>query len=165
MEGDWNKLGKSFAGNDNVQIVDVDCTADGQQTCGKVGVKGYPTVKYYTSSTGKKGADYQQGRDFASLKAFADRTLDKGCNPSTGAGCKENEKAFIAKVKAFTPDEHSAEMQTKQDALKALKKEKSDAEAEWKDKEKAFKKKEKLLTMAVSILKKVKPEGAGKADL
>lgn len=155
MEGDWNKLGQAFASNDVVQIVDCDCTADCQGTCGRVGVKGYPTIKYFTSSTGKGGADYQQGRDYGSLKAFADRTLNKGCNPKTGAGCLPNEKAYIEKVKAFTKEEHAAETTTKTDALKALKKEKKEAEDEWKAKEKAFKKKEKLLTMATNILKAV----------
>lgn len=42
MKPDWDKLGKKYADNSNVMIVDVDCTAAGQGTCQKVGVKGYP---------------------------------------------------------------------------------------------------------------------------
>ena len=75
MAPDWNKLGASFADSSSVLIVDVDCTADGERTCQRMGVRGYPTIKYFMSGD-KKGKDYQQGRDFNSLKQFADRALN-----------------------------------------------------------------------------------------
>ena len=85
MAPDWNKLGASFADSSSVLIVDVDCTADGERTCQRMGVRGYPTIKYFMSGD-KKGKDYQQGRDFNSLKQFADRTLNK---PTCDAASKK----------------------------------------------------------------------------
>mmetsp|Transcript_176 Transcript_176/g.565 ORF Transcript_176/g.565 Transcript_176/m.565 type:complete len:161 (-) Transcript_176:357-839(-) len=155
MAGDWNKLGAHYASADNVLIVDVDCTADGQQTCQSQGVQGYPTIKYYTDKTGKKGAAYQGGRDFNSLKQFAESTLNKGCNALTGVGCAANEKTFIDKMKAKSAEEFAEEMKTKTTELAALKKEKSAAEAEWKEKEKGFKRKERNLNKALGILKQL----------
>ena len=45
MAPDWNKLGQHYADSPSVLIVDVDCTADGQGTCQRMGVRGYPTIK------------------------------------------------------------------------------------------------------------------------
>mmetsp|Transcript_65736 Transcript_65736/g.155275 ORF Transcript_65736/g.155275 Transcript_65736/m.155275 type:complete len:158 (+) Transcript_65736:169-642(+) len=155
MAGDWSKLGSYYAGNDQVQIVDVDCTADGGGTCQKMGVQGYPTLKYFTDSTGKSGKPYQGGRDYNALKAFVESTLNKGCNPQTGAGCAPNEKAYIDKVKAMSPEELKAEKTNKTETLKAVKKEKSEAEAEWKKTEKTLKKKETNINKALNLLKKL----------
>jgi|UniRef100_A0A7S4LJP7 protein disulfide-isomerase A6 len=156
MKPDWDKLGDHYAKSESVMIVDVDCTADGQQTCNKMGVKGYPTIKYFTSKTGKKGADYQGGRDFNSLKSFAEKTLNiLPCNPTTLANCAANEKAFIEKNKDKTAEELAEDIATKTAELKEMKKEKSGAEAEMAEKQKAWKKKETLLTKALGILKQM----------
>mmetsp|Transcript_71031 Transcript_71031/g.124994 ORF Transcript_71031/g.124994 Transcript_71031/m.124994 type:complete len:159 (-) Transcript_71031:320-796(-) len=153
MKPDYDKLGKAYADSEAVQIVDVDCTADGQQTCSKVGVKGYPTIKYFTSKTAKNGADYQGGRDFNSLKGFVEKTLNVlPCNPKTLANCAKNEKEFIEKNKDKSVEELTADLEGKTAELKALKKERGDAEAELAAKQKAWKKKETLLTKATKIL-------------
>ena len=39
MAPDWNKLGAQYADSASVLIVDVDCTADGEKTCQKMGVQ------------------------------------------------------------------------------------------------------------------------------
>lgn len=112
MKPDYDKLGKLYADSESVQIVDVDCTADGQQTCSKVGVKGYPTIKYFTSKTSKSGADYQGGRDFNGLKSFVEKTLNvMPCNPKTLANCAKNEKEFIEKNKDKSPEELTADLE------------------------------------------------------
>ena len=49
MKPDWDKLGGYYADHPSVLIVDVDCTADGQGTCQRMGVQGYPTIKYFMS--------------------------------------------------------------------------------------------------------------------
>jgi hypothetical protein len=54
-----------------------------------------------------------------------------------------NEKQFLEKHKDKSPEEVTAEFEKKTEELKALKKEFSDAAAEWYAKEKEFKKKEK----------------------
>eukprot|EP00392_Amoebophrya_sp_AT5.2_P011700 g11785.t1 len=56
----WDKLGTSFAGEGSVTIGDVDCTEE-SSLCGKFGVGGYPTLKYFTPDTGSEGKDYQGG--------------------------------------------------------------------------------------------------------
>jgi protein disulfide-isomerase A6 len=155
MAADWEKLGASYKDSETVLIVDVDCTADGQSTCQSHGVQGYPTIQYFMAGS-KKGKPYQQGRDFNSLKQFVESTLNKAtCNAKTGAGCAPNEKQFLEKQKGKSPEELKAEFDTKTEQLKALKKEMSEAEAEWKTKEKEFKKKEKNLQKSVSLLKQL----------
>jgi|Transcript_4593 hypothetical protein len=48
MKQDWDDLGSHYGStHDSVLIVDVDCTAGGQGTCQKMGVQGYPTIKYF----------------------------------------------------------------------------------------------------------------------
>ena len=56
MKPDWDKLGQHYADSSSVLIVDVDCTADGQSTCQRMGVQGYPTIKYYMAGD-KKGQE------------------------------------------------------------------------------------------------------------
>merc|ERR1719480_717683 len=65
MKPAWDKLAKKFAKSQDVVIADVDCTASGQSLCQKVGIRGYPTIKYYI---GGKANDYQGGRDYSSLE-------------------------------------------------------------------------------------------------
>ena len=58
MKPAWDQLGQTYANSESVLIVDVDCTAAGQGVCQKVGVRGYPTIKYYLAGE-KTGKDYQ----------------------------------------------------------------------------------------------------------
>ena len=160
MAPDWNKLGQHYADSPSVLIVDVDCTADGQGTCQRMGVRGYPTIKYFMAGD-KKGKDYQQGRDFASLKSFAERTLNKPmCDPATKKGCAKNELAFIEKHEGKSKDEIKAVAAEKADELKALKAERSEAEKELKTKMKEWKKKEAALNKATNILKQMEKTAA-----
>uniref|UniRef100_A0A7S1T1J1 Thioredoxin domain-containing protein n=2 Tax=Eukaryota TaxID=2759 RepID=A0A7S1T1J1_9CHLO len=165
MKPDWDKLGKHYADSDSVLIVDVDCTAAGQGVCQKMGVKGYPTIKYFMAGD-KKGKDYQGGRDFASLKGFAEKTLNKAsCNAVTKNGCKANEVAFIEKHEGKSVDEIKAEVVSKAEELAALKKEKREAEKAYKEQEKEYKRKELLLTKASAILKQMEKHAGKKTEL
>merc|ERR1712151_1057782 len=74
---------------------DVDCTAAGQPLCEKHGVKGYPTIKYGDPEDLK---DYDGGRDFNSLKKFAEENLGLVCGPDNMDLCDEENKAFIEKL-------------------------------------------------------------------
>merc|ERR1712187_705354 len=76
-------------------IADVDCTAAGQPLCEKHGVKGYPTIKYGDPEDLK---DYDGGRDFNSLKKFAEENLGPTCGPDNMDLCDEENKAFIEKL-------------------------------------------------------------------
>jgi len=155
MKPDWDKLGQHYADHPSVMIVDVDCTADGQSTCQRMGVQGYPTIKYFMSGD-KKGKDYQMGRDFNSLKSFAESKLNKPvCDAATKKGCAKNEISFIEKHEGKSAEEIKAVMTEKAEELKAMKKEKSEAEAELKKKQKEWKKKEGALNKATNILKQM----------
>jgi len=162
MKPDWDKLGQQYASSDSVLIVDVDCTAGGEQTCQKHGVKGYPTIKYFMAGK-KSGSDYQGGRDFNSLKQFVDSKLDKPvCNAITKKGCQPSEVEWIEKMETKTLEELQTSMKEKGEELKSIKKEKSEAEKEFKEKEKAWKKREKTLTKATGYLKQLEAEAKKK---
>lgn len=100
MKPDWDKLGETYKHSSSVVIADVDCTSsDAESVCTDNDVSGYPTIKYFTAETGKKGQDYSGGRDFDSLDGFVKETLAKKCNAHTMEDCDEKEKAYIGKWK------------------------------------------------------------------
>jgi len=69
----WDQLAAAFEDSSTAIIGDVDCTSDkSKDLCSKFGVRGYPTLKYFTESTDPMGDSYDGGRDFDALKAFAD---------------------------------------------------------------------------------------------
>ena len=68
MKPQWDQLGDAFADSKSVIIVDVDCTQDkNKDLCQKFGVRGYPTIKYFSGSTGPLGDDYQGGQLFRGI--------------------------------------------------------------------------------------------------
>jgi len=75
-------------------IADVDCTAAGKPLCEKVGVKGYPTLKWGDPNALE---DYSGGRSFADLKKFAKENLKPICSPSNLELCDDEKKAEITK--------------------------------------------------------------------
>jgi len=153
MKPDWDKLGKTFADSDAVLIADVDCTAPGgESVCQKQGVRGYPTIKYLLAGD-KSFKDYQGGREYAPLKQFVEKTFKKPCDWKTLSGCAPNEKEFIEKWSDKSADEVKEEMDKRADDLKALRKEKAAAEADFKAKQKEFTKKEKNSQKSVNLLK------------
>jgi len=156
LKPDWDKLGKEFKGSPAVVIVDVDCTAGGQAICKRMGVKGYPTLKYFTEKTGKKGADYDGGRDLSSLKKFVtDKLSTPPCNAQTLKGCAPNEITFIEKSKDKTPEEINMEISEKTEELKTLKKDQRAAEADLAEKQQQWKKREAVLSKALGLLKQL----------
>lgn len=157
MKPDWDKLEKEYKSSDVVTIADVDCTAAGQPLCEKVGVKGYPTIKYWVNG---KMNDYQQGRDFASLKNFVQSSFKAACDVS-GKNCNEQEKRYIEKMENKTSTEIGEELAEKETQLKESKKEKSAIEKEMKDKLKVNKKKEVALTKAIGLLKQFQKKLGG----
>jgi len=139
MKPAWDQLAESFEGNDNVAIVDVDCTKDdSKDLCTKYGVRGYPTIKYFTDATDPMGDKYEGGRDFDALKEFADENLGPSCSPKNLDLCDDEQKAEIAKYSDMT----QAELQEMVDAAnKAV----ADAEERFKSEvDKLQKKYEKL---------------------
>ena len=120
MKPDWDTLAGEYADSKTVLIADVDCTADGKPLCDAKGVKGFPTIKYF-SPPDEEGKDYKGGRDFDSLKKFA-LELGPGCSVDAPENCSDEQKKDLEKYIAMPAEER--------DAMTAeLKKTLSDAES------------------------------------
>jgi len=118
MKPAWDKLMGEFSASPSVLVGDVDCTEGGKDLCEKHGVQGFPTIKYGDPEDLKA---YEGGRDFDSLKAFAESSLGPQCGPGENIGlCSDKVKAKIEKFMALSV----TELQEKMD--KALEKVKVD---------------------------------------
>jgi len=104
MKPAWDQLGEDFAGSDSILIGDVDCTVE-EELCGKYGVEGYPTIKYFTGSTDPTGDSYEGGREYDDLKAFADENLGPSCSMDNIDLCDDEQKAILEKYNAMSAEE------------------------------------------------------------
>jgi len=96
MKPDWDRLMKEFNTEGSAALIaDVDCTAAGKPLCDSNGVRGFPTIKF-----GEPGAleDYKGGRDYDSLKKFAEENLKPMCSPGNLDLCDDERKAEITKL-------------------------------------------------------------------
>mmetsp|Transcript_13237 Transcript_13237/g.14860 ORF Transcript_13237/g.14860 Transcript_13237/m.14860 type:complete len:168 (+) Transcript_13237:165-668(+) len=113
MKPDWDKLMGEFEGHATILVGDVDCTSDGKPLCDSNGVKGFPTIKHGDPADLQ---DYKSGRDFASLKAFAEE-LKPSCSPANIELCDEAGKAKIEKIQAMSVAELKAAIKEGEDKL------------------------------------------------
>ena len=118
MKEDWDQLAESFADSETQLIADVDCTAEGEPLCEQYGVEGFPTIKW-GDPTGDM-EDYEGGRDFDSLKAFADESLKPQCSPANIDLCDDEKKAEIKKYTDMPLEELSAAISSKEEELAKL---------------------------------------------
>lgn len=125
MKPAWDQLGSEFAGSKTVVIGDVDCTVE-KSLCSKYGVKGYPTIKYFTGDTAADGDKYEGGRDYESFKKFADESLGPSCSMDNRDLCSEEQLAAMDAVAAMSQEDRDTE-------IAALEKLISDAEKLFKD--------------------------------
>ena len=102
MKPAWDQLGDEFAGSKTVLIGDVDCTVE-KDLCSKYGVRGYPTIKSFTGNP--DGDPYEGGRDFASLKKFADESLGPSCSNDNIDLCDDDQKAILEKYNKMSAAE------------------------------------------------------------
>ncbi|CAJ1343406.1 unnamed protein product [Effrenium voratum] len=146
LKPDWDKLASKWNKADsNALIVDVDCTTDANKDmCGKYGVQGYPTLKYFGPSTSKDGDSYEDARDLKALNKFVKRTSKKPCAPDSGDNCDKKDNAYLEEIKD-TPVE-----KLKEDRKK-MQKEMDDLEAEYKAASDLF---EKQKEEAMATMKK-----------
>lgn len=152
MKPAWDRLGADYKESASVMIVDVDCTAEGSGTCQKVGVQGYPTIKYYPAGD-KKGKDYQGGRDYDSLKSFVVKTLDKPvCDAATKKGCAKNEIEFLKKMDGKSKAELKNELKEKQAEFDTIKKEIKTVTKEFNTKTQAMKKRQAVIQRGNKLL-------------
>lgn len=101
MKPDWDKLMGEFKGHKSILVADVDCTAGGEALCEKVGVEGYPTLKWGDAGNME---DYEGERDLDTLQEFA-RNLKPVCSPSALENCDEEGKKKIEEIMAFSEED------------------------------------------------------------
>lgn len=107
MKPAWDQLMNAFEGSAHAGVYEVDCTAGGKDLCETMGVEGYPAVKY-----GAPGSlqDYDGGRDFESMKTFADANLGPVCGPSSMDACDEADTAILGAALAMSLAELDADI-------------------------------------------------------
>lgn len=118
MKPAWDKLGAEYKDSETVLIGDVDCTVE-KDLCSTYGVRGYPTIKYFTGSTAATGDKYEGGRTFDDLKKFVETSLGPQCGSDNLELCDEEQRAKIEEYMKLSPDELSALIKEKTDAMEA----------------------------------------------
>jgi len=113
MKPAWDKLIAEFKDSKTALVADVDCTAGGQSLCNEVGVRGYPTIKYGDPNNLE---DYKGGRDFDSLKKFAEANLGPTCGPANLDLCDADKKSQIEKFSKMSSADLEAAIKEKVDA-------------------------------------------------
>lgn len=93
MKPDWDALGEKYEDSKKVLIGDVDCTGSGKGVCEKIGVEGYPTLKYFNPPD-TQGETYEGGRSLKELKKFV-KTLGPACTVGTFDKCSAKQKAEL----------------------------------------------------------------------
>jgi len=118
MKPDWDKLMKQDFGKDAL-VADVDCTAAGKPLCEKVGVRGYPTLKWGDPNALE---DYSGGRSFKALKKFAKENLKPICSPSNLELCDDEKKAEINKFMEMSDEDLDKMIEEKEKLLEEAEK-------------------------------------------
>jgi protein disulfide-isomerase A6 len=108
MKPDWDALMEEYSTSNSVVVAEVDCTEQ-EGVCGKFGVQGYPTIKYFVAGN-PEPQDYQQGRDMDSLRSFVVDNLEKLCQVADPTDCSEREVKFINVMQAKTEADRAAQV-------------------------------------------------------
>lgn len=154
MKPAWDKLAEEFKDSPAVGVYDVDCTAAGEKLCSKVGVQGYPTIKYYLADV-PKGKDYQGGRDLKDLKKFVEKTFKAGCKPQTKENCSESQITLIDELNKKSKDEIVAYAKSVKEELEKKKESRLKFIEESKQKIKDMKKEEEDLSTRLRMAEKL----------
>lgn len=118
MKPAWDQLSSEFANSKTVLIGDVDCTVE-QDVCSKYGVRGYPTIKYFTGATAADGDAYEGGRDFDALKKFAEESLGPSCGVNNKDLCKPEDLKELEAALAMSKEDRDAGIKKGEDAAVA----------------------------------------------
>merc|ERR1712060_569637 len=84
--------------------------------CSQVSIQGYPAIKYGDPINLE---DYEGGRDFESLKAFAKKNLGPTCGPANLDLCDADKKEQVNKFMAMSASDLSAAINAKVDEMAA----------------------------------------------
>ena len=112
MKPAWDELMEDFEGSDSIIVADVDCIEAGKSLCEKVGVKGFPTIKYGSPDDLQ---DYQGSREHSELLKFAE-TLKPGCVVDTLENCSEEDKDVIEDLKEKSVEDLNGLVQAEAEA-------------------------------------------------
>mmetsp|Transcript_25245 Transcript_25245/g.86455 ORF Transcript_25245/g.86455 Transcript_25245/m.86455 type:complete len:171 (-) Transcript_25245:258-770(-) len=170
MKPAWDKLGDEYKSSKSVLIGDVDCTVE-KDLCSKYGVRGYPTIKYFTGATAADGDKYEGGRDYDTLSQWTKDNLGPSCDPAHLDLCDDEQKKDIETKMAMSEEDLQAEVdklsgemegaeETLNKLLESLQKQYEDGK---KAKEDEVKRISPLLRLARGALKAKKDDG--KAEL
>ena len=104
LKPDWDALADKLAESGDTVIADVDCTDEqfGKQICDRMGVRGYPGLKYWLKGD-KNANDYEGSRDLDALTEFVRDELGKPCTISTIENCNEENAAIVRKNAELSP--------------------------------------------------------------
>jgi len=150
MKPAWDKLMKNM-NKPNILVADVDCTAAGKPLCDSNGVQGFPTIKHGDPNNLE---DYQGGRDYDSLKKFAD-TLKPVCSPNNLDLCEDDDRKKIEELMAMDADALDAAIEEKEQQIK-------DAEKTFEDELEKLQNKYKEISEAKdNTISEVKASGLG----
>jgi len=163
MKPDWDKLADEFKDSPIVQIFDVDCTAGGKALCNSVGVRGYPTIKYYQADD-DNAQDYRGGRTFDALKTFTETTFQPGCNIETLENCNPDQKKIIGELKGKDAAVIGKRLKEVNENLSTKQKELRDHEKATAAKTAELNGQIKDIQKSVSMVKKIAKAGGVKHD-
>jgi len=151
MKPAWDQLMEEFKDSKSAVVADVDCTVH-QDLCGKHGVQGYPTIKYGDPNNME---DYQGGRSYEDLSAFAKENLGPSCGPANLDLCDAEQKAKVEEAMGLSDDDLKAKIAEGEKALE-------DAESNFKSEvEKLQAKYESLQKEKDETIANVKKSGLG----
>mmetsp|Transcript_14825 Transcript_14825/g.23085 ORF Transcript_14825/g.23085 Transcript_14825/m.23085 type:complete len:169 (+) Transcript_14825:158-664(+) len=168
MKAAWDQLGDEFKDSKTVLIGDVDCTSDkGKSVCSEHGVRGYPTIKF--TGAGGDWEDYKGGRDFASLKSFAESSLGPPCSLGNKDACKPEQIEYLNEWEGKSSEDRKK-------AIEEMEKEVADAnkahdefvktlQAQFQESKKKSEDTAAKLKPKVSLLKSLEKAASGKTEL
>merc|ERR1712048_721602 len=133
-------------------VADVDCTAEGKSICDEIGVQGFPTLKWGDPADLQ---DYEGGRDYEALKAFAKENLKPVCSPANIDLCDDDKKKEIAELQALSEE---ALNKTVEEKKKLIKDAEEHFETELKKLQETY---DKLQKEKDATIKEVKDSGLG----
>jgi len=113
MKPAWDKLMEDFKDSKTALVADVDCTVH-QDLCGKFGVQGYPTIKHGDPNNME---DYQGGRTYDDLSAWAKENLGPSCSPANIDLCDADQKKSIEEALALSDADLDAKIKEGEDSL------------------------------------------------
>lgn len=161
MKPAWDQLAESTKDSEVVTVADVDCTSTGKDICSKVGVRGYPTIKYWLAGD-STGQDYRGGRAFKDLESFTKTTFAKPCNVKTEEGCSAEEKTYLDSMKG---KDAGSEKAKKEAALKETIASREAGQKKWEQDKKDMEEREKNMKGELALLKRLVKEAGGKDEL